>query len=200
MSNSENKIFTIPNILSFFRLLLIPAILVTYFYYEYYLLSAIFLIISALSDIIDGFIARKFDMVSNLGKILDPIADKLTQIAVLFCLCFKFHQVILPALVLVIKEIASGIVGLIVVKRIRHNLSAEWHGKLATVLLYAVMMLHLFWTDAPKVLSYILVGLSVLGLILSFTLYIIRYAKILKQNPKVTKEIDTKEENDALSA
>jgi len=190
MEKSENKVFTIPNVLSFFRLLLIPFILLTYFYYEKYLFSAILLIISAVSDIVDGFIARKFNMVSNLGKILDPIADKLTQLAVLVCLCFSFHQMFLPTIVLLIKELASGIIGLIVVKRIRHNLSSEWHGKLATVLLYAVMMIHLFWINVPKVLSFILICLSVLVMLLSFTLYIIRYAKILKENPKKVKNID----------
>lgn len=190
MNNSENKVFTIPNLLSFFRLLLIPAILVCYFHFESYLISAILLLVSAATDIIDGFIARKFNMVSNLGKILDPIADKLTQVSVLICLCFENHLIILPALVLIIKELASGIIGLIVVKRIKHNLSAEWHGKLATVLIYTTMMVHLFWLDQPKILSYILIGLSVAIMILSFILYLRRYVKILKENPKNKQNLD----------
>ena len=180
MSNSENKVFTIPNILSFFRLLLIPIILVVYFYFNNFLVAAILVLVSAASDVIDGFIARKFNMVSNVGKLLDPIADKLTQIAVLTCLCFEIRQMIIPVCVLVAKEITTGIIGLFVVKKLKHNLSAEWHGKVSTILLYITMMLHLFWRETPAILSYVLISLCVAMMITSFILYVIRFNKILK--------------------
>ena len=79
----KEEIFTIPNILSFIRLLLIPVIVVVYVLYDYYLLAAILIVISGITDIVDGKIARRYGLVSDFGKMLDPIADKCTQAAVL---------------------------------------------------------------------------------------------------------------------
>ena len=83
------NIFTIPNIISLFRLVLIPFFAIIYFSdsFEYRYFWCVFIILlSGLSDIVDGVIARKCNMISDLGKILDPIADKLTQVVVILCL------------------------------------------------------------------------------------------------------------------
>ena len=84
----QKKILTIPNIMSFFRLVLIPIIVYLYVVKNSYLWTIILLLISGATDIVDGFIARKFNMISNFGKAIDPIADKLTQLALLCCLLF----------------------------------------------------------------------------------------------------------------
>lgn len=76
----EKKIFTIPNLLSAFRLLLIPVFVWAYCIKKAYLLTAGVLLLSGLTDMADGFIARRFHMISDLGKMLDPIADKLSLI------------------------------------------------------------------------------------------------------------------------
>ena len=81
-----NKVFTIPNILSFFRLILIPVLIWSYVVKKNYAATGWILLLSGLTDIADGFIARRFHMISKLGKILDPVADKLTQATMLFCL------------------------------------------------------------------------------------------------------------------
>ena len=83
---TQNKILTIPNLLSLFRLLLIPAIIWLYTVRKDYFTAGALLILSGLTDLADGFIARRFNAVSNVGKILDPIADKLTQAACSFAL------------------------------------------------------------------------------------------------------------------
>lgn len=75
----QNKILTIPNVLSFFRLCLIPVIIWMYCSKRDYVRTAVILLLSGATDILDGFIARRFNMVSDLGKVLDPVADKLTQ-------------------------------------------------------------------------------------------------------------------------
>ena len=75
---TPRQIFTVPNILSFIRLIMIPAIIVLYFN-DYYILSVCLIALSGLTDVADGIIARKFKLVSDLGKVLDPLADKLTQ-------------------------------------------------------------------------------------------------------------------------
>ena len=83
----RNKdIFTIPNILSMFRLLLLPVIVYMYMNQKDYVLTGTLLVISGVTDLLDGYIARTFNMMSNLGKILDPVADKATQAVVLLCL------------------------------------------------------------------------------------------------------------------
>ena len=77
----------IPNILTVLRFLLIPFI-VYYIIADQYLLAFIFLTISGLTDVLDGCIARKFNFITNFGKLIDPLADKTTQIAVLLTLAF----------------------------------------------------------------------------------------------------------------
>ena len=99
---AENRIITIPNLLSAFRLVLIPVFLWTYCIREEYLVTAGLLLLSGLTDLADGFIARRFHMVSNLGKMLDPVADKLTQAAMLICLVTRFPMVTTALLYLMI--------------------------------------------------------------------------------------------------
>ena len=80
-----NRILTLPNLLSFFRILLIPLIIWLYFRAEYWWAFGM-LLLSGATDVVDGWIARTFHLVSDFGKAIDPVADKLTQIAVLLCL------------------------------------------------------------------------------------------------------------------
>ena len=82
----DGKIWTIPNFMSFFRLLLVPFIVWAYVGLQNTKLAIILLAVSALTDVLDGRIARRFNMVSDLGKALDPVADKLTQVCVVLCL------------------------------------------------------------------------------------------------------------------
>ena len=81
---------TIPNLISFIRILLIPVFAVL-FYKGYTVASVIILAVSGFSDLVDGKIARKLNQISNLGKMLDPIADKLTVFAIAIILFLKFN-------------------------------------------------------------------------------------------------------------
>ncbi len=124
----------IPNILSVCRILLIPIIVISIFYNNY-IIALIIFTISGFTDIIDGYVARNFDAVTNVGKLLDPLADKLTQISMLASLVWTnvINGWILA--VIVIKELimisgASFLYGKSVV------VYSRWYGKLATVLLY----------------------------------------------------------------
>ena len=100
----QNKILTIPNILSFFRLCLIPVIVWLYVGKQDYLWTLLILTLSGVTDIVDGIIARRFNMVSNFGKAFDPVADKLTQMAMLFCLVSRFKYMMIPFVLLVVKN------------------------------------------------------------------------------------------------
>ena len=166
-----NRILTIPNLLSAFRILLVPVIVWLYCWKADYPLAAWTLALSGLTDIVDGFIARRFHMVSNLGKALDPIADKLTQTAALGCLLTRFNAMWWLLGVLVAKETFMTFMGLLVIRRTGAAYSAEWHGKLATCVLYAAIFTHIVWYGVPPAGSYALTAAGVASMLLSLSLY-----------------------------
>lgn len=131
----------LPNTLTVIRLLLIPAI-VFYILTGNYILAFIFFTLSGITDIADGFIARKFNLVSNFGKLMDPLADKLTQIATLASLVFTNIIPVWILLIVFLKEFimicgASFLYGKDVV------VYSKWYGKLATVLFYIAIVVSL---------------------------------------------------------
>ena len=176
----QKKILTIPNILSFFRLCLIPIIIWLYIEKKDYFWTLMTLLLSALTDIIDGIIARKCNMISDFGKAFDPIADKLTQIAMLFCLVSRFKYMMIPLALLIVKEVCTGITSLISIKRTCTVKGAVWHGKLKTVALYSMMAIHLIWFNIPNTLSLILVGVCIGIMLMSFIMYSIQNIKAIK--------------------
>lgn len=182
MSEQEklNRVWTVPNILTMFRIALIPVFVVFYLTGQY-VAAIVVLALSALSDILDGWIARKFDLVTRLGKALDPIADKLSQIGLMVCLVFKFPHILALLIFIVIKELTSGILGLVVANKTGRIEGAEWHGKLTTVLLFATMLLHLVWPGIPALVSDILIAVCLVMMAVSFTLYTIRFIRMLKE-------------------
>lgn len=185
----KDEVFTIPNIISFLRITLIP--LFMYFFFADQTWWAVgTLLLSGISDILDGWIARTFNQVSDLGKALDPISDKLTQIAVLFCLVMRFpERLILPLVLVIVKEFVTGIFGLMTLKRTNIVKGARWYGKLTTVVLYFTMAFHLIWSLFPEIfpnevlpeyLSWGGIILSCVLMVVSFILYVNRYIRIMK--------------------
>lgn len=131
---------TIPNILSIFRILLIPVFLIAYLTQDsqpYFIISALILLVSGITDVLDGFIARKFKLTSELGKILDPLADKLTQIAILAALVLKHPNLLFVVAIYLAKELAMLIGGFIILKNKLPMASSKWFGKIGTLLFYA---------------------------------------------------------------
>ena len=175
----KHKIITIPNILSLFRLLLIPVIMWLYIVKEDPVLTTVILALSGITDIVDGIIARKCHMVSDFGKAFDPVADKLTQIAMLFCLVSRFKWMMLPLCVMVIKEVTAGILGLLVIRKTGKVDGAVWHGKATTVSLYSMMIIHLIWYNIPGVISGILIGACTALALLSAIMYSRENVRIL---------------------
>jgi len=179
--NYKDKIFTIPNIISMFRLALIIPCIWIYCVNKNYALTATLLVVSAISDVIDGFISRRFNMISDLGKMLDPIADKMTQLAMLLCLITRFSYMAVPLVLLVIKETFMGVTGLVAIKKTNVVHGAKWHGKLNTCLLYAMMFLHIIWYSIPPMVSNITVTLCVFMMTVSLVLYLISNIKKIKR-------------------
>ena len=183
--SSQSRTLTIPNLLSLFRLCLIPVFMWLYCVEKNYLWTGIVLIISGLTDTVDGIIARKFNMISDLGKVLDPIADKVTQAAMLFCLLTRFPLMIAPLALMVVKEFFMGVTGLMVIQKTGKVFGADWHGKVNTWLLYAMMILHVFWYNIPDIVSKVLIGICVVMMLISLVLY-------GRHNLKALRETGTK--------
>lgn len=188
-SRYKNKILTIPNVLSFFRLCLIPIIVWLYISKEDYFWTLMVLLLSGLTDVVDGIIARKCNMISDFGKAFDPIADKLTQAAMLCCLVVRFNYMLIPLGMLVIKEVVTGITALILIKKTEQVEGAVWHGKLTTVVLYLMMAVHLVWFNIPTTVSLIMVGVCIGIMIMSFIMYSVRNIKAIKNKPLYSEVI-----------
>ena len=132
----------IPNILTLFRFVLIPFIIIN-LVNDNYIAAFIIFTVSGLTDILDGCIARKFNFVTNFGKLIDPLADKCTQILTLGTMAVKDIIPMWIIIVVVAKEVimisgASFLYGKELV------VSSRWYGKLATVLFYIAIVLSLF--------------------------------------------------------
>ena len=182
---TSTTFFTIPNILSIIRLLMIPFIVWYYCVEKDLTIAFVLFTISAFTDVADGFIARKFDMITDAGKILDPIADKLTQAAVIFCLCLTINSVAIWLLlgVLVIKEIAMFVMGLISLKAVDQINGAKWFGKLSTVVIFLVVGINsLFEFDPIIHFSSILVAIGFMTL--SLIKYALFYRKLILEYRK----------------
>lgn len=181
-NDTRKKILTIPNLLSFFRLCLIPLFMWMYCVEKNYIWTGIILILSGVTDTVDGFVARHFHMISDLGKVLDPIADKLTQAAMLFCLLTRFPLMIVPLGIMVFKEFFMGVTGFLVIQKTGKVFGADWHGKVNTWLLYAMMIVHVFWYNIPDVVSKVLIGVCVVMMLVSLILYGRHNLKALKED------------------
>lgn len=170
MKPTKNDILTIPNLLSLLRLLMIPVFVWLYLNGQEEWTAAV-LVLSGVTDVVDGYIARHFNQVSDFGKAFDPLADKLTQAAMLLCLTSRYPAMLLPFGLLAIKEIFAAISGIIVIKRTGEVLGAQWHGKVTTFLLYGMMILHVLWEDIPMWVSNVLNIGCVVMMLLSLVLY-----------------------------
>lgn len=182
------NIFTIPNIISFIRLLLIPIFAILYFSEEisnnYFWCGLVFLI-SGISDVLDGIIARKCSMVSDLGKILDPIADKLTQVVIVLCLVIKYHILLPMFVVLFFKELFTLFAAVHVLSNGGKPISARWWGKLSTfviflTIVYAILLDIVYGLSSIPL--YILMGASIITMTISILGYFKMFFGHKKEN------------------
>ncbi len=183
MENTR-KILTIPNLLSVFRLVLAGLFAWVYCHAETredYLWAVGVLVLSGLTDFADGKIARGFHMISELGKILDPIADKLTQVVVAFCLCRHYQLMWLLLAVLVGKELCQGCYGLLAIRQAGYNDGAMWCGKVTTFYLYAMMVVLLVAPGLPQALSGMLILVGVGLLLWSFGSYVVKFRWMVRE-------------------
>jgi len=144
IKNWKKEIFSIPNLLSLFRLVLIPVYIILYLRAEEaidYIVAASILAVSYLTDMIDGKIARQFNMITTLGKLLDPVADKATQFSLILCLALKYPVLWYLVALFVVKESFMLIAGGISYKKGRMLKGALMSGKVCTTVLFVSLIL-----------------------------------------------------------
>lgn len=178
IKNWKKEILTIPNLLSLFRLVLIPVYASLYLNavedYQYLFAGSI-LAVSCLTDMIDGKIARKYNMITTLGKILDPLADKLTQLCLTVCLSLKY-PVLYPVLGLfVIKELFQLILGVIFLRKGKMLPGALMAGKVCTTVLFVSLIALVLIPRMPSVTVNLISVIDTLFLGISFISYILAY-------------------------
>lgn len=176
----KKEVFTIPNILSLFRLILIPVYVVIFLNAESrsdYFLAAAILAVSCLTDLIDGKIARHFNMISTVGKILDPLADKITQFTLILCLTNKHPTIWLLVGLFFVKELFQLIAGSINFKRGIMLKGALISGKICTTILFLSLIFMVMMPNLSNTAIVIIVIVDLVFLLISFTDYLITYAK-----------------------
>ena len=145
----RKQIWSIPNLLSFFRILLIP-VMVTLYVKGRTIATLVVFGVSALSDIVDGQIARRCNMVTDLGKMLDPLADKLTQGAAAICVARNHPQLFLLFGLMAVKELTQAFIGARSMKQTGQAFSARWYGKACTVITTTCLMIMFAFPKIPE--------------------------------------------------
>ena len=170
--------FTIPNLLSLFRLCLIPVYVQIYLNAENWkdnLLAASILGVSCLTDLLDGIIARKFNMASTVGKILDPLADKVTQFVLMLCLVKKYTELLLLIGLFILKELFQLIAGLVRWHQGKVLKTALISGKISTTILFGSLILMVLLPYLSSEYLSVLILLNWICVLVSFLDYICTY-------------------------
>ena len=183
--NWKKDIFTIPNLLSIFRIVLIPVYVSIYLnatQRREYFLAASILAVSCLTDLIDGKIARRFNMISNFGKILDPIADKLTQFTLTWCLSIKYPVMRFVLILFVFKESFQGVMGIINLRKGKMLPGALMAGKVCTTVLFVSLILLILMPNVKHEIVSIIAAVDTGFLFFAFMHYFFAY---FGKNPKL---------------
>lgn len=167
----------IPNTLTVIRFLLIPFI----FYFAWqdnYIVAVILLVISGITDVLDGFIARKFNFITNFGTLFDPLTDKLTQIATLLVLVIKNIIPIWILIILILKEVLMITGATFLFKKETVAIPSKWFGKVSTVLFYVAIFFSMIKNQFGYTYSF---DLYLYYIALAFAIYaFIMYFKLFK--------------------
>lgn len=176
----KKDILTIPNLLSLFRLMLIPVYVVIYLNASepiHYTIAGSILAVSCLTDMIDGKIARHFHMISTVGKILDPLADKATQFTLMVCLAVEYPILWTIAALFVLKESFQLIAGCIFLRKGKMLTGALLSGKLCTTILFVSLILLVLMPQLNQTAIFWITVVDGIFLLIAFGHYIYTYCK-----------------------
>ena len=187
----KKDLLTIPNLLSLFRLMLIPVYVTIYLRATDavdYAIAAGILAVSCLTDMIDGKIARHFNMISTVGKVLDPLADKATQFTLTICLAIRYPVLWHLALLFVIKEGFQLIAGLLTFRKGKMLTGSRITGKVCTCVLFVSLILLVLMPNLDPWVINIITIVDGCFMFMSFVHYATVY---YRQSPKIQDITDS---------
>lgn len=176
--NWKKEILTIPNLLSLFRIVLIPVYLRIYLHADSsddYTTAAVILAVSCLTDMVDGKIARRFNMITNLGKLLDPMADKLTQLALMICLSAEHKSIRFLLMLFLVKEFFQFFAMVCTLRQGKALNGALMSGKICTTVLFTSLIIMVLCPGMSERLVTVITGVCLVFLLLAFGDYIRAY-------------------------
>ncbi|WP_283680614.1 CDP-alcohol phosphatidyltransferase family protein [Parablautia sp. Marseille-Q6255] len=178
---THKEIFSIPNLMSYLRILLIPVFCYLYVTAEtrkdIWIVAAIVLF-SSLTDLLDGFVARHFHMITELGKVLDPVADKLTHAALAFCLAYRYPLMWALIILMAVKEGYMAFMGLYFLKKGEMLDGAMWFGKICTTILFIGMLILFLGFHLPPIFTNGLIVIMMVVMGITLCLYIPVFRKM----------------------
>ena len=179
----------VPNTLTVIRLILVPVFVITMFAplpLQWSWLPLAIIVLSGITDVADGYIARHFNQITQLGKILDPLADKLSLLALSICIAVKFSPFWIIAIVVIVKEILQILGGGYLMKKKIKIPSSRWFGKACTAVTsccYIILLgLPIFQLLAPAWMLWTMVIVILALMLLAFFSYLPVYLRLLQQN------------------
>lgn len=186
-NNFWSEYFSIPNLMGYFRIIL-AAVYMFLFYNSldggaYWPVIAV-IVLSGFTDFLDGKVARKFNMVTDWGKMLDPIADKITIGVIIISLSLKYKIVIAMIVLYVIKEGYMAVIGMILIKKGHKIEGAKWYGKLCTFGTYVILILLLLLPKMSMTAINVLIILNMAIMVFTLVNYMVYHAKFLKADKK----------------
>lgn len=178
---TRREVFSIPNLMGYFRILLIPVFCYLYFTAEtsreYYIAAGIVLL-SSLTDLLDGWVARRFNMITELGKALDPVADKLTHAALAFCLTTRYPLVWALIALMAVKEGYMAVMGWKYLQVGKKLDGAMWFGKVCTAWLFVLLLLLFVIPDMSYLAANALIGITMVIMAVTLLMYIPVFRKM----------------------
>ncbi|MBQ8359336.1 MAG: CDP-alcohol phosphatidyltransferase family protein [Oscillospiraceae bacterium] len=189
IKNWKKDLLTIPNLLCLFRLVLIPIYMVIYLNANDptdHFIAAGILAVSCLTDAIDGKIARHFNMISTVGKILDPLADKATQFTLILCLAIRNPVIWTLVILFVIKEGFQLIAGLLTLRKGKMLTGALISGKICTTVLFVSLIILVMMPHLSKEAIAIITAIDCISMVVAF----IGYARIYYTHSPMIQQLD----------
>lgn len=180
----------IPNALTILRLFLVPVFCVSY-NKDARIIAALIFVLASATDILDGYIARKYNLITDFGKLADPVADKLMQLSAIACLAFNDRISFWILGLFALKEIVMIVGGLRLLKE-KFVVQSKWTGKIATVILFICVVIILIVDESvlSKQYATMIMTFSIIATIIAF----FDYAKMyLKVKEKISKSRENKE-------
>ena len=181
----------IPNLLTIIRLFMVPVFVFTYLSVDSFLgrcLAAGIFLAAAVTDILDGYIARKYNKITDFGKLADPVADKMMQLSAVFCLAYKNRFSFCAIIVFLLKELVL-IIGSLNLLKEKFVVQSKRTGKIATVVLFIALMIIMITDETMinKQVATLIMCVCIIFTVVAFFDYVSIYFKVKESRAKSKK-------------